>query len=85
MKRRTPPSKTCKDMFRITKTTFIKRDGSMEHSNEVVDVQDLEEYRARLKGSKYARVNFIYSEIDDNEGDSADSELAPADKPGETE
>ena len=57
----------------------------MEHSNEVIEVQDLEECRARLKGSKYARVNFRYSEIDGNGEDSTDSQTAAAEESSEEE
>ena len=73
------------NMFRITKTIFTCKDGSTEYSNNVVDVHDLEEYRAHLKGSKYAKVNFIYSEINDNRENSEDSHPSPAEQSGEKE
>lgn len=72
-------------MYRITGTTLVRRDGSIERSNEVVEVKDLEEYRARVKGSKYVNVNFIFSEIDDNEGDCTDSESTPVDESSKEE
>lgn len=60
-------------MFRITRTIFYKRNGEIEHSQEEVEVEDLEEYRKSLMQSKYSRINFVYQEEDnDSREDKAD-------------
>ena len=43
-------------MYRITRTIFVCKDGSIEQSNEIVEVNDLEKHRANLKGNKYAKI-----------------------------
>lgn len=72
-------------MYRITRTIFLCKDGSIEDSNEIKEVHDLEAYRASIKGNKYARINFIYSEIDDNGENRKDTQLASAEKSIEDE
>lgn len=53
-------------MYRITRIIYVCKDGSLEQSNTAIEVPDLEKYRASLMGVKYAKINFVYSEIDDN-------------------
>lgn len=50
--------------YRITRTLFHKRDGSKEFSDKVVDVDDLEEYRASIRRSDDERINFVYQTIE---------------------
>ena len=69
-------------MYRITRTTFIRKDGSIEYSNDVVEVQNLEEYRTRIKGNNIS-VNFIFQEIDGNGENSTDSQTATAEDSSE--
>lgn len=52
-----------KVIYRITRTLSYKRDGSKEFSDEVVDVDDLEEYRAAIRRSDDERINFVYQTI----------------------
>ena len=52
-------------MYRITRTLFVCKNGDKEHSAEVVDVADLEEYRASIMQSRYKRINFVYQVIPD--------------------
>ena len=52
-------------MYRITRTLFVCKHGDKEHSAEVVDVADLEEYRASIMQSRYKRINFVYQVIPD--------------------
>lgn len=51
------------DIYRITKTIFICRNGERELSNETVDVEDLEEYRKSIKEPRHVRINFVYQTI----------------------
>ena len=69
-------------MYGITRTTFIRKDGSIEYSNDVVEVQNLEEYRTRIKGNNIS-VNFIFQEIDGNGENSTDSQTATAEDSSE--
>ncbi len=66
-------------MYRITRTIFVCKDGSIEQSNEIVEVNDLEKHRANLKGNKYAKINFTYQEINDNGENSKDSDTSTSD------
>lgn len=52
-----------KVIYRITRTLSYKRDGSKEFSDKVVDVDDLEEYRAAIRRSDDERINFVYQTI----------------------
>ena len=45
---------------------FVCKDGSIKQSHKIIDVLDLEAYRKSIMGDKYAKINFVYSEIDDN-------------------
>ena len=45
---------------------FVCKDGSIKQSHKTIDVLDLEAYRKSIMGDKYAKINFVYSEIDDN-------------------
>jgi hypothetical protein len=55
-------------MYRITRTLFHYKNGEKEHSAEVVDVADLEEYRASIMQPRHERINFVYEMISDGEG-----------------
>ncbi len=51
--------------YRITQTTYVCRNGSTERSDEIKEVEDLEVYRKSIMRPKYARINFVYSKVDD--------------------
>ena len=61
-------------MFRITRTIYILRDGSREYSDHEVRVKDLEEYRKSLRQPRYARIHFVYQTIPDDELDGENKE-----------
>ena len=50
--------------YRIKRTTFICRNGKVEHTDNVVEVDDLERYRSEIKKPDHLRVNFFYEIID---------------------
>ncbi len=52
-------------MYRITRTMFYCKNGKKEVSTEVVEVNDLEEYREHVKEPRHERVNFIYQVVPD--------------------
>ena len=52
-------------MYRITRTLFHCKNGENEVSTEVVEVDDLEEYRERIRQPRHRDVNFIYQVIPD--------------------
>ena len=54
-------------MYRITRTLFHFKNGETEHSDKIVDVADLEKYRASIKQPRHARINFVYQTIPDDE------------------
>lgn len=54
-------------MYRITRTIFYCKNGEREHSDTVVDVEDIEEYRKSIKEPRHARINFVYQTIPDDE------------------
>ena len=64
---------------------FVCKDGSIKNKRKTVDVQDLEEYRASIMGDKYVRINFVYSEIDDNGENTEDSQSSPAEEHSDKE
>ena len=64
---------------------FVCKDGSIKNKRKTVDVQDLEEYRASVMGDKYVRINFVYSEIDDNGENTEDSQSSPAEEHSDKE
>lgn len=63
---RRPPLKT-RIMYRITRTIYYVENTIVKHSEEVVDVPDIEKYRDSLNDGKYDRINFVYQEIPDDE------------------
>ena len=64
---------------------YVCKDGSIKNKHKTVDVQDLEEYRARIMGDRYIRINFVYSEINDNGENTEDSQSSPAEEHGDKE
>lgn len=52
-------------MYRITKTLFHCKNGEKKVSTDIVDVDDLEEYRKSIKEPRYKRINFVYQVIPD--------------------
>ena len=54
-------------MYRITRTLFHCKNGETEHSDKIVDVADLEKYRASIKQPRHTRINFVYQTIPDDE------------------
>lgn len=64
---------------------FVCKDGSIKNKRKTVDVQDLEEYRASIMVDKYVRINFVYSEIDDNGENTEDSQSSPAEEHSDKE
>ena len=74
-----------KIMYRITRTMFILKDGSKEQSHEVKEVLDLEAYRKSIMGDKYARINFVYQEINDNGENRDDEEIEASEDNGQQE
>lgn len=53
-------------MYRITKTIFLCKNGETVFSDDVVVVEDLNEYRKKIKKSKHVKVNFTYQIINDD-------------------
>lgn len=47
-------------MYKIIRTIYHYKDGKREISNEVKEVQDLEEYRKKLMKKEHERINFVY-------------------------
>ncbi len=52
-------------MYRITRTLFHCKNGEKEVSTDVVEVNDLEEYRKSIKEPRHRRINFVYQVIPD--------------------
>ena len=52
-------------MYRITRTLFHYKNGEKKVSTDIVDVDDLEEYRESIKEPRHKRINFIYQVIPD--------------------
>ena len=54
-------------MYKITRTVFEYKDGREEVSDAVVYVENLEEYRQKIKKDIHQNVNFMYSEEESND------------------
>ena len=61
-------------MFRIIKTQFICTDGSIEYSEDVVEVSDIEKHRQSLMTPKYERINFTYYVYECNQENGGNTE-----------
>lgn len=72
-------------MYKITRTIFVCRNGEKEHSSDVVNVADLEEYRRSIKEPRHVRINFVYQTIPDDEHNrenNADKAAEGTEEPG---
>lgn len=49
--------------YRIRRIDRIGKDGSEEHKTVCVEVDDIEAFRTKLKGRKYAEVSFAYEAV----------------------
>lgn len=49
--------------YRVTKITRIKKDGQREVIKQIFEVDDIEAFRKKMKGRKFAEVHLVYESI----------------------
>ena len=49
--------------YRVTKITRIKKDGQREVIKQIFEVDDIEAFRKKMKGRKFADVLLVYENI----------------------
>ena len=54
----------CPPKYRIKRVEFIERDGSKRFEKRDEEVDDIEAFRKKLKGRRYADVFFVYKWTD---------------------
>lgn len=52
-------------MYRITRTIYNFKNGETKFSDDVLDVESIEEYRESIKKDEHESISFIYQELDD--------------------
>ncbi len=49
--------------YRVTRVTRIDKNGSKETKKVNIEVDDIESFRKKMRGSKFADVQFVYESI----------------------
>ena len=49
--------------YRVTRITRIKKDGQREVIKQIFEVDDIEAFRKKMKGRKFADVQLVYENI----------------------